>query len=119
MKRIAALIFVLFFTTKIFSQPIINRINTYEFSKEIEGVKTVKIKMPYGKSEVVLLEGDTISLRNAGDIFIDIVCTDFPSTASLNKLNSERLAKFYQLFQYTNALALVRVPTHHPFQSIT
>ncbi len=99
MKRTIAFI-LMFFLTKAYSQLAISRINSYEFSKEIEVVKTVTVTMPYNKPDVLLVTGDIVSLENAGDILINIICTDFPATSTLSKLNSQRLAQVYKLFPY-------------------
>src|SRR5258706_1523196 len=56
------------------------------------------VAMPFGKPDVLSISGDTNALRLAGEIMIDIVCTDYPGLASLEKLNDARLKKIFQLF---------------------
>ena len=90
MKNLIALILLSLPASNVISQPI-NKIDVYEFPKTIEGEKMLFVTMPFGKSNAILITGDTADLRNAGDIMVDIICTDFPSTQSLSKLNKERI----------------------------
>ena len=88
MQRIIAL-FLLFISFDVDAQNT-SRINTYEFTKINGAENIVTISMPFGKSSSLLVSGDTSLIRDAGDIIIDIVCTEFPSNLSLTKLNRGR-----------------------------
>ena len=98
MQRITSLLFNMFLISQGFSQIPVERISKYEEVKASETVKTVTIKMPYAKWDVLSITGDTNALSTAGDMLIDIVCTEFPTNANLNMLNNARLATFYKLF---------------------
>ncbi|HNA02177.1 MAG TPA: hypothetical protein PLN49_15000, partial [Ferruginibacter sp.] len=40
------------------------------------------VSMPFGYSTILNVSGDTAGLKTAGDIFIDVACTDYPINAS-------------------------------------
>ncbi len=62
--------------------------------------KLLVIEMPYAKSDIVSIKGDTTGFKNAGTIFLDVICTDFPSTASLKQLNKKRVMAVLQRFPF-------------------
>ncbi|MBK6634471.1 MAG: hypothetical protein IPG38_09250 [Chitinophagaceae bacterium] len=55
----------------------------------------VIVEMPFGYSNILNVFGDTAGLKTAGDIFIDVACTDYPINASLQVLNKSRVASFF------------------------
>ena len=107
MQRIIAL-FLLFISFDVDAQNTY-RINTYEFTKINGAENIVTISMPFGKSSSLLVSGDTSLIRDAGDIIIDIVCTEFPSNLSLTKLNRGRIAEFYKLFPFIHPTQVLKV----------
>ncbi len=65
--------------------------------------------MPFGKYSVERIFGDTASFRKAGEITIDIICTDYPPEQSLIKLNANRLQSFYNSFPFIHPSQVGRV----------
>jgi len=74
-------------------------------------VKTgqVIVEMPFGYSDILKVYGDTAGLRTAGDIFIDVACTDYPINASLVNLNKSRVASFLKRFRFIKEEQLAQV----------
>jgi hypothetical protein len=73
-------------------------IDQYSFQSAFTGEKIATCTMPFGKADILDIAGDTSSLKDAGDIFIDVVCTDYPSKTSLYKLNKSRMAALLKRF---------------------
>jgi hypothetical protein len=65
--------------------------------------------MPFGYSNILNVFGDTAGLKNAGDIFIDVACTDYPINASLQMLNKSRVASFLKRFPFIEESQLAQV----------
>ena len=53
--------------------------------------------------------GDTAGLKTAGDIFIDVACTDYPINASLQVLNKSRVASFLKRFPFVQESQLAQI----------
>lgn len=74
-------------------------IEKYNVPAEIKAGQ-VMIQMPFGYSNILKVFGDTAGLKTAGDIFIDVACTDYPINASLVVLNKSRVASFLKRFPF-------------------
>ncbi len=90
------------------AQPI-SRVGNYSMLATPEGERKVVIEMPFGKSTVVSVTGDTADLRNSGDLFIDIICTEYPASKDLSVLNRNRLETFFNMFPFINSEQVKRV----------
>jgi hypothetical protein len=69
----------------------------------------VIIQMPFGYSNILNIFGDTAGLKTAGDIFIDVACTDYPINASLVSLNKSRVTSFLKRFPFIEEGQLAQV----------
>ena len=69
----------------------------------------VVVEMPFGYADILKIYGDTAGLRTAGDIFIDVACTDYPINASLVTLNKSRVASFLKRFPFIKETQLAQV----------
>lgn len=69
----------------------------------------VIVEMPFGYADIQKVYGDTAGLRTAGDIFIDVACTDYPINASLVTLNKSRVASFLKRFPFIEEGQLAQV----------
>lgn len=76
------------------------RIGRYILPKDNEIEKTLVLKMPFGKYSIDHINGDTAAFKKAGEITVDIICTDYPPEQSLIKLNASRLKAFYNAFPF-------------------
>ncbi|MEO6671243.1 MAG: hypothetical protein ABIN36_17300 [Ferruginibacter sp.] len=99
MKKAFATIAIFISCLSCFSQKTA-KIDTYIFPKDIEQEKQLLVEMPYAKSDILKISGDSVGIIDAGDIFIDVVCTDYPSNRSLNLLNQKRVESFFQRFPF-------------------
>lgn len=84
-------------------------IDEYRFAERKGEEKMVTLTMPIGRSNIVNVAGDTAALRSAGALMIDVVCTDYPSNASLTTLNQKRFAELFRRFPYLNKNSLQQV----------
>ncbi len=100
MKIVILFLFLSFYSILVFSQS--NQLEINEYSKPVSNGanRVIVISMPYGKYDVSGISGDTIGLHAAGNLIVDVVCTDYPSSASLSALNNNRLETFFKLFPY-------------------
>jgi len=101
MKKTACVFLLLIALLIGYSQPVI-KVDRYTSETGNPADKLVTIAMPYAGYSIISIEGDTAGLFNAGEIIIDVVCTDYPSHASLEELNKNRLSVFYQLFPFVD-----------------
>jgi len=110
MQKYILLFFILFVSTKSFCQKTVF-IERYNLPAEIEIKKPgqVIIEMPFGYSNILNVYGDTAGLRTAGDIFVDVACTDYPINASLQVLNKSRVASFLKRFTFIEESQLAQV----------
>ena len=95
-------------STKSFCQKTVF-IEKYNLPEEINKTGQVIIEMPFGYSNILNVFGDTAGLKTAGDIFIDVACTDYPINASLQVLNKSRVASFLKRFPFLEAGQLAQV----------
>ncbi|HEX2684587.1 MAG TPA: hypothetical protein VHL77_11670 [Ferruginibacter sp.] len=91
------LVFLILLSNKGFSQKTVF-IEKYPFPADIKKAGQVIVEMPFGYSNILKVYGDTAGLLTAGDIFIDVACTDYPINASLVNLNKSRVASFLKRF---------------------
>jgi hypothetical protein len=84
-------------------------IEKYSVPAEINKAGQVIIQMPFGYADILTVSGDTAGLKTAGDIFIDVACTDYPINASLVSLNKNRVASFLKRFPFIEAGQLAQV----------
>ena len=99
MQKYILLIFILIISTKTFCQKTVF-IEKYNLPEEIKKAGQVIVQMPFGYSNILNVFGDTSGLKTAGDIFIDVACTDYPINASLQVLNKSRVASFLKRFPF-------------------
>jgi hypothetical protein len=69
----------------------------------------VIVQMPFGYAAILTVFGDTAGLKTAGDIFIDVACTDYPINASLVSLNKSRITSFLKRFPFVKESQLAQV----------
>lgn len=99
MKKAVLAIVILLNCFCCFSQKT-TRIGTYVFPAELKEECSVIIKMPFGKADILQIKGDTASMQNAGYIFLDVVCTDYPTGTSLKELNQRRVDALLKRFPF-------------------
>ncbi len=103
------LILSIFFTTlSCFSQKT-TRIDHYVLPTGLKEEKLILMEMPFGKTDIVKLSGDSISINENCDIYIDIICTDYPANQSLHSLNNNRLKVFFKRFPKIQRARVVQV----------
>lgn len=107
MQKYIPLLFILFVSTKGFSQKTVF-IERYKLPAEIKAGEVI-VEMPFGYSNILKVYGDTAGLKTAGDIFVDVACTDYPINASLVSLNKTRVASFLKRFPFIEEGQLAQV----------
>lgn len=95
-------------STKSFCQKTVF-IEKYNLSAENNKTGQVIVEMPFGYANILNIFGDTAGLKTAGDIFIDVACTDYPINASLQVLNKSRVASFLKRFPFIEPRQLAQV----------
>ncbi len=108
MHKYILLLFILQVSTKSFCQKTVF-IEKYDLPAEIKKAGQVIIEMPFGYSNILNVFGDTAGLKTAGDIFIDVACTDYPINASLQVLNKSRVTSFLKRFPFIEEGQLAQV----------
>jgi len=108
MHKYIVLLFILLVSTKSFCQKTVF-IEKYDLPAEINKPGQVIVQMPFGYSNILNVYGDTAGLKTAGDIFIDVACTDYPINASLVSLNKSRVASFLKRFPFVEEGQLAQV----------
>ena len=108
MQKYILSFFILIVSTKSFCQKTVF-IEKYDLPAEIKKPGQVIIEMPFGYATILNVFGDTAGLKTAGDIFIDVACTDYPINASLQVLNKSRVASFLKRFAFIEAGQLAQV----------
>ncbi len=107
MHKYILLLFILSVSTKSFCQKTVF-IEKYAVPAEIKAGQVI-VQMPFGYANILNVFGDTAGLKTAGDIFIDVACTDYPINASLQVLNKSRVASFLKRFPFIEAGQLAQV----------
>ena len=107
MHKYILLLFILCVSTKSFCQKTVF-IEKYPLPAEIKAGLVI-VEMPFGYSNVLKVSGDTAGLKTAGDIFIDVACTDYPINASLVSLNKSRVTSFLKRFTFIEEGQLAQV----------
>lgn len=101
MRKIYALVTFTFSFIIALGQPV-NKIGKY-IIQPVQGAETQLVfEMSFGKADIVHITGDTALMHNAGEIMIDMVCTDYPKNLSLVYLNKRRMQSFFAMFPYIN-----------------
>ncbi len=108
MQKYILLLFILQVSAKSFCQKTVF-IEKYDLPAEIKKAGQVIVQMPFGYSNILQVFGDTAGLLTAGDIFIDVACTDYPINASLQVLNKSRVASFLKRFPFIEQSQLAQV----------
>lgn len=85
------------------------RIGRYIVARDNDAEKTLVLIMPFGKYSIGRIIGDTAAFRKAGEVTVDIICTDYPPEQSLIKLNANRLKAFYNAFPFIHPSQVGRV----------
>lgn len=85
------------------------RISRYLLPEDNATEKYLVVKMPFGKYSVEHIYGDTNAFKKAGEVTVDIVCTDYPPEQSLVSLNANRLKSFYSTFPFIHPLQVNKV----------
>jgi hypothetical protein len=101
-------VFMLSVSTNSFSQKTVF-IEKYNLPAEVKKAGEVIVQMPFGYANILHVFGDTAGLKTAGDIFIDVACTDYPINASLQVLNKSRVASFLKRFPFIEESQLAQV----------
>jgi hypothetical protein len=107
MNKYIFLLFFLIISAKSFCQKTVF-IEKYALPAEIKAGQVI-VQMPFGYSNILNVYGDTIGLKTAGDIFIDVACTDYPINASLQVLNKSRVASFLKRFPFLEEGQLAQI----------
>lgn len=107
MQKYISLFFILLASTKSFCQKTVF-IEKYALPAEVKPGQVI-IEMPFGYSNILKVTGDTAGLKTAGDIFVDVACTDYPINASLVSLNKSRVASFLKRFPFIEEAQLAQV----------
>jgi hypothetical protein len=107
MQKYMLLLFMLHLSTKSFCQKTVF-IEKYTVPAEIKAGQVI-VQMPFGYANILQVFGDTAGLKTAGDIFIDVACTDYPINASLQVLNKSRVASFLKRFPFIEEGQLAQV----------
>lgn len=107
MQKYVLLLFIFHASTKSFCQKTVF-IEKYLLPAEIKAGEVI-VKMPFGYANILEVSGDTAGLKTAGDIFIDVACTDYPINASLVSLNKSRVASFLKRFPFIKESQLAQV----------
>lgn len=108
MKKATLLIVILIIHTFCFSQRTA-KIDNYTLPGSLKEESVLVMEMPFGKADILAVTGDSTGIAEAADIFIDVICTDYPSHQSLSKLNSQRLQAFYRRFPFVPKLNVLKV----------
>ena len=108
MQKYILFLFILLVSTKSFCQKTVF-IEKYNLPEEIKNAGQVIVQMPFGYANILNVFGDTAGLKTAGDIFIDVACTDYPINASLQALNKSRVASFLKRFPFIEAGQLAQI----------
>ena len=106
-QKYILLLFILHVSTKSFCQKTVF-IEKYILPAEIKAGEVI-VEMPFGYANILKVSGDTAGLKTAGDIFIDVACTDYPINASLVSLNKSRVASFLKRFPFIEEGQLAQV----------
>jgi hypothetical protein len=107
MHKYILLLFIIHVSTKSICQKTVF-IEKYDLPAEIKPGQVI-VQMPFGYSNILKILGDTAGLKTAGDIFIDVACTDYPINASLQLLNKSRVASFLKRFPFIEESQLAQV----------
>jgi len=83
-------------------------IERYSLPSEIKAGQVI-VQMPFGYANILNVFGDTAGLKTAGDIFVDVACTDYPINASLVSLNKSRVVSFLKRFPFIEESQLAQV----------
>jgi len=108
MLKYTFLLVILLASAKSFCQKTVF-IEKYPLPAETYKPGQVIIQMPFGYSNILTVTGDTAGLKTAGDIFVDVACTDYPINASLVSLNKSRVASFLKRFPFIEEAQLAQV----------
>ncbi len=100
-------LFILLLSAKTYCQKTVF-IEKYTVPATIQPGQVI-VQMPFGYANILHVFGDTAGLKTAGDIFIDVACTDYPINASLQLLNKSRVASFLKRFSFVEAGQLAQV----------
>jgi hypothetical protein len=106
-QKYIPLLFILLASTKSFCQKTVF-IEKYNLPAQIKAGEII-IEMPFGYSNILKVYGDTAGLKTAGDIFVDVACTDYPINASLVSLNKARVASFLKRYPFIEEGQLAQV----------
>lgn len=107
MQKFILLLLLLVVSTKSLCQKTVF-IEKYSLPAEIKPGQVI-VEMPFGYANILKVYGDTTGLKTAGDIFIDVACTDYPINASLVMLNKSRVASFLKRFPFIKEEQLAQV----------
>ena len=108
MQKFILLLLIVHSTANAFCQKTVF-IEKYAVPAEVNKEGQVIVEMPFGYSNILKISGDTAGLKTAGDIFIDVACTDYPINASLQVLNKSRVASFMKRFPFIEEGQLAQV----------
>ncbi len=107
MQKYILLLLSLQLSVKSFGQKTVF-IEKYGLPAEIKPGQVI-VEMPFGYSNILKVSGDTAGLKTAGDIFVDVACTDYPINASLVSLNKSRVVSFLKRFPFIEEGQLAQV----------
>ncbi|MFT3908662.1 MAG: hypothetical protein QM737_04505 [Ferruginibacter sp.] len=108
MRKLVLLLLELLIFLNCFAQKT-TRIDNYVLPSLPKEEKLIIIEMSFGDASVTKITGDTSELQNAGNIFVDVVCTDYRSGQSLKSLNQKRLDTFLKRFPFVKRGSLSKI----------
>jgi len=76
MKNIVLFFAAFLFTHASIAQSSQIRISRYTVPPDNSVEKVLVLKMPYGNYSIEAITGDTVAFKNAGEIMVDVICTD-------------------------------------------
>jgi hypothetical protein len=109
MKNILFLLTPFLFAGMAIAQPSSIKIDRYTIATDGPTQKILVLKMPYANYTVQSITGDTSAFYHAGEVVVDVICTDFPPEQSLVTLNANRLKAFFNTFPFIKRAQVNRV----------
>jgi hypothetical protein len=98
MKKLLAAISTILAITSYTQTNHYSELDKFEIGYSNSAEYRIIVEMPFGKSDIVKVVGDTTELKNAGQVTVDIVYTSFGNQKTLQELNNKRIQKILSKF---------------------
>ncbi|MFT3682473.1 MAG: hypothetical protein QM791_19615 [Ferruginibacter sp.] len=109
MKKFFTFLLGLLPATVLLCQQLHIKTNRYDIPPETVTEKNIVLKMPYANFQVEAVIGDSTAFKNAGDLLVNVVYTDYPAELSLEELNKNRYRQLFQLFPFIKPGQVIQV----------